>query len=1075
MARSLDADHQPHRTSSLTEDLLALWRLNEATAASNATDAGPSGRTLTQNGSPGVVQSLVKDIYSSGARSFDGATQWLAQSAAGTIHASFANDWTVMLWCAVIDNGNDMALIQYGDAFAGSNVNMSVEVNSSLGIRVFWEHTAGTDVITDTDANVWGDNETFHLAVVKKADPLNHDKVMLEIYKNGVLIKIAHNLTNTNGGSNCRFILGGSFDAGSLAAPGRLLEGTLDDVVVLPFAADRAMVRDGYARGAREFDETALSKNQFRSVHYRVLVEDKFGAIDEGAEAGTLVDMTNLMGWCWLHSAQITSDADDDADTAKVTFFPRIGEFNLGMFAKRSTAAGVEVYDNPLATANGANSYSFMTINARIVIEAAVVPYGTSREGAEPFFDVKFDGFISAFSPDDDRVDVECIDRIKGLQDQWIEPDNNGEDRAYGSSIGVAVEGELQQVIDDNDPSIYSLLSIDDSGGGGTIVVTLFSLASVDYGSGKPHLLQAGDKVKITGTVNYNGIFTVASTTANGFTTVETSGGAFAAETAGTVQTLPEKGYIGGKPTLWVPTSPSWNVFEWVTTSTQNVAQHLFDVISQIGWTCRYAWDDYRQQFRLKLFRPDPSSQGASHEAVCVIKNKSAKQEGYRTRNIVVVEYEDASSTAPVGDRKRKVKVATFPSSAKQFGRQYARIGVGSTSRVNTATEAQDLADRVLLDLKADEPEVEYEVMLDQVTETGDYFTIKGEQGTSGLTPERWLMPAHRPVDKIFGLLSRTHSFGPDGCSTTLKGRGNQTPHAFKKIFDMVQANGWLKGRGTKAPASSAAPRFFNMDGRFIVQWDKPVGDLNAAYLETEIHMSKTSGFTPTSLTLVGVSSTNEFSVSALEAAGSKPFDDGTQYYVKLVHRDRMRNRAVPTAEASAQLGRIAAINQAPETLLAPLGLMPMATFTLAADVAYFVYVGKTVRDVSVARVYAFVTSAGVGAGDNEYGIFSSTSGPSRASLTLTRIASGTADAVTSTGIKRSGALTAVIPAGTHLWAAWRTNLATTQPTMAGLGMDMGDGRILTSTGTLAATTHTGTVPAISTAALAPSLRVEVS
>lgn len=1076
MPRSKDSDHQPHRLRDSATDVIALWRLDESSAASNASDAQTTAPiTLVQHGSPGVAQSVLQNLSGSGARSFDGATQWFAQAAAGGIEAKFASDWTVKAWLRPIDNGVQMGVVQYGDAFAGSNTNMSIELNTSLGIRVFWEHTAGTDVIVDSNNSVWQDSEEMHVAVVKDADPDAFDKVRVRIYKNGVLVGKASGLTNTNGGSNCRFIVGGSFDAGSIAAPGNLFFGDIDDVTVLPYAATEHSIRDDYARGIRDFDEDALYQSQFVTNFYRVLIEDRFGGID-GNTASDLVDMSNLFGWCWVRDASIDEGVDSQGDTATVSLTTRIGDMSLSTLAKRYAVGATVFYENPLESNAGSNSYHFLQPMSRIVIEVATVPWGTSLAGAEPFFDCRFDGFIKNISNADDVTHIDCIDKIAALQDVWIEPDKDGQDRKYGNAGGISVESQLQQIIDDNDPSVYSILTIDNSGAGSALEVDVFS-TSVGVGQGKPHLVEVGDAYKITGTVNFNASGTIASLTSTRLTTTETVVGAFAAETVGTLQLLPRKSYRGGKPSIWVPTSPAWNVYEWATPSTTNVGAHLDEVMQQIGWSCRFIWDDIRQEYRLTIFRPEASSPGASVPRARLLSTGKQDTDALWARNVIVTEFEDITNQDAVGDIERAVRVATKPSSALVYGRRYSRIGVGSTSQINTAAEAQALSDNVLDDLDVSEPVTSYDVLFDGVTEKGDTFDVVGEMGVSGAAPSWFQPPMLRPVTKTFGLTGKKTELKTTGVRTTLEGKGTKAPAKVRNFGDLFQGNGWMKGRGTLGPQFADAPILASLNGQLHVRWQRPPNfGLNKKYVETEVHVGLTSTFTPSASTLLGVSSTSEFHLVRADNT-TKELDDGETYYVRLVHRDSMRNRGPVTSAVSAITARPPALDSAGR-IWAPQGLITGAAFTLVADTAYFVYLGKTVREISIAKVRMQVTGAGVGAGASEAAVYSSSSAPSRTSpLTLTKLAYATTDVVTSTGVKASGALATTVNPGVHLWAAWRTNLATTQPTVIGVANDFGDGHVMAvaASGSLNAVSMSASIPAVTTATIAPFLKLETS
>lgn len=153
------------------------------------------------------------------------------------------------------------------------------------------------------------------------------------------------------------------------------------------------------------------------------------------------------------------------------------------------------------------------------------------------------------------------------------------------------------------------------------------------------------------------------------------------------------------------------------------------------------------------------------------------------------------------------------------------------------------------------------------------------------------------------------------------------------------------------------------------------------------------------------------------------------------------------------------------------------STFLTISGTAYYVYVGRVAQDITVKFVEFHITTAGAGTDTKEVGLFSTPSAPNKSTQTLTKIvATGTVDSGTGTGAKRNtAAFNQLVPAGTHLWAAFRGALATTQITAVGLANDMGQGHVLTTTGGGALTglsTAAGTIPAVGTATIAPALRV---
>lgn len=151
-----------------------------------------------------------------------------------------------------------------------------------------------------------------------------------------------------------------------------------------------------------------------------------------------------------------------------------------------------------------------------------------------------------------------------------------------------------------------------------------------------------------------------------------------------------------------------------------------------------------------------------------------------------------------------------------------------------------------------------------------------------------------------------------------------------------------------------------------------------------------------------------------------------------------------------------------------------IGTITVASARAYFVYVGRTTREITTARIAYFVATVADGGTPAEVGLFSTPSAPNRASQTLTKIAAASASGLASLKTQTT-AVVATIPAGTHLWVALRDASATTRVTLRGLGYDLLDGSCLitsSATALTSGTTYAGTIPADATTSTAPDLAV---
>lgn len=167
-------------------------------------------------------------------------------------------------------------------------------------------------------------------------------------------------------------------------------------------------------------------------------------------------------------------------------------------------------------------------------------------------------------------------------------------------------------------------------------------------------------------------------------------------------------------------------------------------------------------------------------------------------------------------------------------------------------------------------------------------------------------------------------------------------------------------------------------------------------------------------------------------------------------------------------------VEQIQRIFTTPLSLS--GTLLLISGTAYFVYLGRTVQQITPKFVEFHVGTIGAGTQVAEVGFFSTTNPPNKSAQSLTKLVStGTVDSLTTTGVKRNtSAFATAIAAGTHLWAGIRTAMATTQPTLVGLIGDMLQGFVQSTAGAAAlsgAGPWTGAIIAINVATICPSLR----
>lgn len=155
--------------------------------------------------------------------------------------------------------------------------------------------------------------------------------------------------------------------------------------------------------------------------------------------------------------------------------------------------------------------------------------------------------------------------------------------------------------------------------------------------------------------------------------------------------------------------------------------------------------------------------------------------------------------------------------------------------------------------------------------------------------------------------------------------------------------------------------------------------------------------------------------------------------------------------------------------------LPTIAGAATTADKAYWVYVGRTARPITAAKVKFQVTTGGTGAQTAEIAIATSGDGPNAAAQTLTVVAaSGTLDDLTGTGVMgNTTSLAYQLSELTHVWIGFRENMASGRPQLYGHTFDASTGSILSTATAGVLTVGTSYTGALITAAVtwqAPAL-----
>jgi hypothetical protein len=164
-------------------------------------------------------------------------------------------------------------------------------------------------------------------------------------------------------------------------------------------------------------------------------------------------------------------------------------------------------------------------------------------------------------------------------------------------------------------------------------------------------------------------------------------------------------------------------------------------------------------------------------------------------------------------------------------------------------------------------------------------------------------------------------------------------------------------------------------------------------------------------------------------------------------------------------------VAQLGQRVLRPLPLNTGGNFQTIAAVAYFCYLGQTMRATVIKKVRALLVTAATVNSVGEIGVFTTPAPPNGGNQTLTPTAAFTAtldDMTAAAPLARGNAsdFSTSHAAGVHLWAGIRMNTGGNQPVLIGLLSDLLTGTVLVKTAAAAfdgSTTYAGVVPVIGT------------
>lgn len=206
-------------------------------------------------------------------------------------------------------------------------------------------------------------------------------------------------------------------------------------------------------------------------------------------------------------------------------------------------------------------------------------------------------------------------------------------------------------------------------------------------------------------------------------------------------------------PTLYTPASPGWLIHEYKQDRVK-VLEAMRALAQQIGYDCRYRYDASHAS-RLTFWVPDRAK---------VAADATIGPTQYTDVTQLQLALADIRNACTVVYRKTDGTVdsvtASDAASISHFGRRYMEVQEGGTSNIDSATEAQMLANAAISDLADPIAEQDIKLFLFWPAQMGDLYTFT-QNGK------------HYTSDQTLAVVGVRHDFKDGHGVTTLTTRGS--------------------------------------------------------------------------------------------------------------------------------------------------------------------------------------------------------------------------------------------------------------------------------------------------------------
>jgi hypothetical protein len=596
----------------------------------------------------------------------------------------------------------------------------------------------------------------------------------------------------------------------------------------------------------------AIWNGESKAYRLRVKIADS---------GGTLRDVSTYFDFDALYSASWECDVDQGPVSATVQLFREAEKIS---FAPLISASQVNRNNSP-----GTSYNPLLALNRLLTIEVAVIP--ADREPASGDYEEFFRGYIDVIDAAGELIQIQCRDFLGKLQDTFIEIE-----RLYGYVIWP---GDVRGLRIFKDFEAY-------------ILNEYIIPSEANRTSGKYY------KVTTAGTTGAEPVWPTTGTVTSGTVVFTVEGNIAGTRTGYDVEDLMQgilfdNGF--GSTSIVAASSPGWLVLPFIQ-QRETIFDALQTLVDQIGWLLRMRYNTGSGNWDLEIFSPDrnKTSPDFSLTATQYETVNELRLDKSEIRNVVRLIYNSTINQTPGGQLARAIYEADDATSIAKYGRLVMELQEGTISSINDSADALALADAILSDLK--EPKVKHEVTL-----PNGYPWVELCDLVQFAANFR-----HYDSDQFLAVIGYEHRCENGQMTTRLRCRGapssgqqkwlmKESPRKIGTLNEKQHALSVATAGGSGLTASITP-----IPGGFRAKLEAlPSGVLpRPTYIEAEWHISQTSGFTPSDLTLIERGPSREIEVSKL-----KPNET---YYVKFIPYMRNASQLVqglPSADISVVTG----------------------------------------------------------------------------------------------------------------------------------------------------------------------------